>query len=580
MHQTDILTHLLIILAASLPFALLFRALGQSTIVGYLFAGLVIGPGGLELIPAESIHLLAEVGVGLLLFEIGIELSLERLARMRRIALGGGALQVGITAAVTIVVVLALTKSLYEGVYLGCAIALSSSAIILKTLADRGDLDAPYTGAATGVAIFQDLATVPMMVVLPVLGAGGGFAAVAVPVAIAMGKAAALLVVLYVASRFLIDPLLYRVARARSPEVFVIAIMAIVLAAAAGSAAAGLSLALGAFIAGILLADSKYAHQILAEVTPFKGIFQATFFVSIGMLLDPVWVLRHPLIVAVTVAAVLVVKFAAAWAALGLVGVPARVGAATGILLSQVGEFSFVLIALGKSRGLIEDDAYQLVLAASFITMAVAPLLIANVRAIVDGLARLPVLSAVLAPETRALAESGKGHAQHVIICGYGPIGRDVAVFAGQHGMDYVAIELNPRTVQEHAGKGVPIFYGDFSNARVLEHAGIDRARALVVTAPDMAAGHRAVKLARALNPDLLIVARTRYQGQAEGLLRDGANEVIEEEFETAVEVVARLGHVFNISRRVCVEDMIEQHDAEAVAAADAETAAAELIKH
>jgi len=568
MHEAEILKYVLIVLACALPFALLMRGLGQSTVAGYLVAGLVIGPGGLKLIPKESIHILAEIGVGLLLFEIGIELSIEKLVRMRRIALGGGALQVFGTTLVAALAVYALTGHLYEGIFVGCAVALSSSAIVLKTLADRDDLASPHGNAATGVAIFQDLATVPMMVVLPVLGAGAGLGAAALPVLIAIGKAAGLLVVLAFGSRFLIDPLLYRVGRARSPEIFVIAVIVLVIGAALGSAVAGLSLALGAFIAGLLLSESKYAHQILAEVTPFKGVFQAVFFVSIGMLLDPQWMLGHMGIVTVALVAVLVGKTIVCALALVAVGAPARVAVATGILLSQVGEFSFILIDLGRRRQLIDFDHYQLTLAASFLSMAIAPLLIANVRRVLDGLARLPVVGPGIGGESKADAETeAHGLTGHLVLCGFGPIGREVEKFARKHSVPHVVIELNPKTVKEAGARGVPIFFGDFANPRVLEHAGIRQARAFVVTAPDTETVRRAIQHARTINPEILIVARARYHGQATALVKDGATDVVEEEFQTAVELVARLGLAFGFSRPIAVEDMMEQKretDAEA----------------
>ncbi len=556
MEHGHVLEHLLLVLVASIPFALLLRRLGQSTIVGYLIGGLVLGPGGLGLIPHESISLLAEVGVGLLLFEVGIELSLGKLARMRRIALGGGALQVLATVAVGTFAVWAVGGDLVEGIYVGCAVSLSSTAIVLKTLADRGDLDAPHTGAATGVAIFQDLATVPMMVVLPALGAGGSAGAMFLAVGVALGKAALLLGVLWLGSP-LVDRLLYQVARSRSPEIFVIAVLAVVIAAAVGSAAAGLSLALGAFLAGLLLSGSRYAHQILAETSPLKGVFQATFFVSIGMLIDPRWLFGNLGIVVLVVAGIVAGKAILAALALRAVGVSGRVAAATGLVLAQVGEFSFVLIALGRARGHLVEDHYQLMLAASFLSMAVAPPIIGGVRRIVDLLARVPGFGRALSgdPEPR-LAGHSAALRDHLVICGFGLLGREVAGFAKAQGLPYAVLELNPRTVEEHSARGEPIFFGDFSNPRVLEHAGIERARALVVAAPDMDAARRAVRLARADNPKLFIVVRSRYQATEAALKAGGADEVVVEEFETALEMVARLGRAFGIPRFVAWEEM------------------------
>ena len=560
MNQPRILVDLLILVAASLPVALALRRAGQSTILGYLLTGLIIGPGGLKLIDAEGIHELADLGVGLLLFTIGIELPLARLATLRRIAIGGGALQVGLTVGLGALAIGGVTGRWDEAVYLGCALALSSSAIVLKTLADRGDLDAPYTAPTTAVSIFQDLATVPMMVVLPGLGAGHGFGEVVLPTLGALARAAALLLVLWLGSRHVIDRLLFQVARARSPEIFILTVVALLLAAALGSAAAGLSLALGAFVGGILLAESDYASQILAEVSPFKGVFQAIFFASIGMLLEPSYVLAHPLRVAGVAAAVVAGKAALATLALLAVRAPARTAVAVGILLAQVGEFSFVIVALGRAKGILDDETYQLALAASFASMAVAPPLIANVRRIVAALAWLPGLGRSLtAGADAALGERAGRLSGHVVIGGFGPVGRDVAMFLLDNGAEFVVIDLNPKTVRDFAKQHLPIFFGDFANPTVLEEAGIERAAAFAVTAPDVEAVRHAVRVARELNPTIRIVARTKYRGLADAILRAGANEVVEEEFETALEMVARIAKTLSIDRKAVAERMASQ---------------------
>jgi len=558
----DPLTSLFQILAFATPSALLLLRLGQSPIVGYLLAGLVIGPGGLALLPEAAVVEFSEVGVSLLLFTIGMELSLGRLSELRRIALGGGALQVVGTGAAAALGLALLTGRPLEAVYVGCAVALSSSAIVLKTLADRGDLDAPHAGPATAIAIFQDLSTLPMLVVLPALAAGGaggaGAGAVLADVGVAIAKAAALLGVLYFGSLYFVDRFLYFVARLRSQEVFILAATVLILVAAWGSRLVGLPLSLGAFVAGILLAESKYASQVLADVNPMKGIFQAIFFVSIGMLLEPAYVLAHPLPVLGAVAAVIVGKALAAALALWTVGVSARVATSTGIVLAQVGEFSFVVISIGRASGVLSDEVYQLTLAASFASMAVAPPLIANVRAIVDVLARTPRVGKGLAGGADAsLAAHASGLKDHIVIGGFGPVGRDIATFLLDHGVEFVAIELNPKTVTDLQAAGISIFFGDFSNPTVLEEAGIERARAFIVAAPDIAAARRAVRIARDLNPQLMIVARTKYRTTVTPMLAAGANEVIEEEFETAIEMVARLTRVLGLSRAT-VADHIE----------------------
>lgn len=561
MHH-GILEQLLILLAASLPFAVLLRAVGQSTILGYLLAGLVIGPGGLGLIHEAAIDTLAEIGVALLLFSIGIELTFAQLARAQHVALIGGALQIGLTIAVAMLVAHQARRSMFEGAFIGCAVALSSSAIVLKTLADRAELDAPHAPGVIGISIVQDLATVPMLVLLPALrsGAGGGGETLVVPIATALGKAALVLGGMWVGSRFFLGPILYLVARTRSAEVFVITIVALVLAAAWGAASAGLSLAIGAFCAGILLSESEYSHQIMADILPFKDVFQSIFFVSVGMLLDARWVADHPAPVAIAIGAVVLGKTLITSIAARLAGVPTGVALATGIALAQVGEFSFVLVTLGDRLNLVSRDVYQLALAASVGSMAVAPPLIANVRAIVGRLAAIPLLGRAF--ETRAepaLKKDAAALSNHVIIGGFGPVGRDVAQVLFDHGIEFVIVELNPRTVRDFKEKGFAIYFGDCANRVVLEEAGIRRARALVLAMPDAKAARRAARLARALNPKIVIVARTKYRLEVETFIREGADEVVEEEFETALEMVVRLMSALEIPRRIVAERMAGQ---------------------
>lgn len=559
--RLSVLEQILIVLAASLPLAVLSRRLGQSTILGYLCTGLAIGPGGLGLIRGEEIGTLAEIGVALLLFTIGIELSFSHLGRTLAAALVGGALQIGLTIALAALAVYWGTGSFREAPYLGCAIALSSSAIILKTLADRAELDAPHASGTIAIAVVQDLATVPMLVLLPALHAGAaGPAGLTAPIAVALGKATLVLGGMWLTSRFLIGPVLFVVARTRSTEVFVAAVAVLVLAAAYGAAAVGLSLAIGAFCAGLLLSESEYAHQIMADVLPFKDIFQAIFFVSVGMLLEPRWVAAHGALVAAAVGAVVLGKALLAGLAARVAGFPGHVAAAIGIALAQVGEFSFVLLTLGRRAGEVSETSYQLALAASVGSMALAPPLIANVRSIVAALARVPLLGrAVAAGAEPALARAAAALEDHVVIAGFGPVGRDVAQFLLDHGIEFVAIELNPRTVLEYKSKGIAIYFGDASSRVVLGEAGLARARALVVAMPDAVAVRRAVAIGRGLAPRAVIVARTKYRMDVESVVRAGADEVVEEEFETALEMVVRLMRALDIPRRVVAEQMAGQ---------------------
>jgi CPA2 family monovalent cation:H+ antiporter-2 len=554
-----ILEQVLIVLAASLPLSMLLRAAGQSTVVGYLLTGLVIGPAGLGFIQGDAIQTLAEVGVALLLFTVGIELTFAQLRAALRLALIGGTLQIALTAALGAALALASTGRAEEAAYVGCAFALSSSAIVLKTLADRGELDTPYAPGVIGISIVQDLATVPMLIVLPALRGGDG-GALWIAILMAFAKATLVLGVMWVGARFLIGPVLFAVARTRSPEIFIVTVVALVIAAAYGAFTVGLSLAIGAFCAGILLSESEYAHQIMADVLPLKDIFQTIFFVSVGMLLDPRWVASHLVLVAGAIAAVVAGKALVAALAARLAGTPGAVAAAIGLVLAQVGEFSFVLLTIGRQADVVSPETYQLVLAASVGSMGLAPPIIANVRTVTAAIARVPLFGrAVAAPVEPGLASAAAELKDHVIICGFGPVGRDVAQFLLDNGIDFVVLELNPRTVREFRERGFQIYFGDASSRVVLHEAGIERARALVVAMPDALAARRIVAIGRAINPGLLIAARTKYRNNVESLVRDGADEVVEEEFETALEMVVRIMRALEIPRRIVAERMAGQ---------------------
>jgi CPA2 family monovalent cation:H+ antiporter-2 len=365
---------------------------------------------------------------------------------------------------------------------------------------------------------------------------------------------------MWLGSRVVVGPALHFVARTRSPEVFVVTIMTLVLAAAWGAAQVGLSIAIGTFCAGLLFSESEYAHQILADVLPFRDVFQTLFFVSVGMLLDPRWVAAHPGPVAAAVVAVIAGKMLLAALAARLGGAPARVAVAIGVALAQIGEFSFVLLTLGRSAGALSEEVYQLTLAASVGSMAVAPPLIANVRGVLDALARLPLVGRAIAGGAEAdLGRAARDKRDHVVIVGFGPVGRDVAQFLLDHGIDFVVIELNPGTVREFRERGIDIYFGDATNRTVLAEAAVDRARALVVAIPDPATAKRTVRAARALNAKLPIVARTKYRADADAFARLGAGEVVEEEFETAREMVLRLACAVGIPRRLAIERMAGQ---------------------
>jgi CPA2 family monovalent cation:H+ antiporter-2 len=526
---------LVMIFGLSLVVVLLFHRLRLPSIVGFLIAGALVGPSGLNLVddPAR-VELLAEVGVVLLLFTIGLEFSLARLSRIRIFILGGGGLQVGLTIAVTaLVAVVFFGLALREAVFWGFLIALSSTAIVLKLLLERGELDAPHGRLALAILIFQDLIVVPMMMGLPFLAGDAGRGPL--HVALTLGRSLLLVALILLAARWLVPKALAVVVRARSRELFVITVLLICAGIAWLSEAQGLSLALGAFIAGLVISESEYSHQALADVMPFRDSFISLFFVSIGMLLDVRAVAGSLPVVLLIAAGVLLLKAAAAGGATLALGYPLRIAALVGLTLPQVGEFSFVLAQAGQGLGLLSADGYQLFLSISILTMLVTPLLIQVAPHLLANAGSTRLTPAWLAPPAD-LGEEPPPR-DHVIIVGYGLNGRNLARVLRDANIPYVIIDLHTDAIRHGRAQGEPIRYGDATQGEVLQQAGIGAARLLVLALSDPFATRRAIQVARQANPDIHIVVRTRYVREVEELLRLGADEVVPEEFETSLEI-------------------------------------------
>src|SRR6266571_1919249 len=535
MEQLLVLRDLAVIFGASLVVVLVFHRLRLPALPGFIVAGVVLGPNALGLIPdVHRVEGLAEVGVILLLFTIGIEFSLSRLREMGRQVVVAGACQVGLTVAATAAAAAAGTTRWQVALFLGFLAALSSTAIVLKLLTEKGDIDTPHGRLATGVLIFQDLCVVPMMLALPFLArrAAGSAAGLVV----AFGKAALVVVGVLVAARTVVPRVLAEILKTRSRELFLIAIILVGTLTALGTEAVGASLALGAFLAGLVISESDYAHQAMAELLPFRDIFISLFFVAVGTLVQLDVVLQHPALTFAGVAVLLSGKTLTA--AVG----PALLGYSAGLAVSQIGEFSFVLAREGRAAGLLPGALYQSFLAVAVFTMILTPFLLQGGPALLDRLDRVIRLDRVLpglrpqevAPATEPLAD-------HVVIAGLGLNGRNLAAALRAIRVPYLIVELNPQTVRHARAQGEPAFYGDATREETLRALGVDRARLFVVAISDPAATRRMVRVARGLNPTLHIIARTRYVVEIPELARLGANVVIPEEFETSIEIFTRV---------------------------------------
>jgi monovalent cation:H+ antiporter-2, CPA2 family len=535
-------------LATALVGGTIARRLGQPPLIGYLLAGVVIGPHtpGVLIEDIGRVQVMAEMGVALLMFALGVEFDLRRLRPIRAVAILGGSIQMGLTILLGVGVGHLLGFDLLRGVFLGSLLALSSTVVALRALSDRGDLGAVYGRIALGILIVQDLAVVPMMVILPALAdpAGGLLQALA----IALAQAALILILTIVLGVRAIPWLLERVAELRSRELFLLTIVTLALGMALLTNYFGLSIAFGAFLAGLIVSESDLSHQVLGEIVPFRDLFATLFFVSVGMLFNPAILLEHPIEVALLVLVTMIGKFAITTGAVLLFGYRLRVAAGTGFALMQVGEFSFVLAHLGVDRGAIPEEMYALILATALVTMALTPALLGlGPRALAALTRRITPDRPVGVPdakeESTSLDLSG-----HVIICGYGRVGRELARALASRGFRYVVIEDAPHVTRDLKRDAVPCVVGDAGNPSVLEYAGIARARALAVTIPDPFAAERAVRHARSISPRLDIIARVHSEYERHWMLSAGASEVIRPEFEAALEFIRHTLRRYGVS--------------------------------
>jgi CPA2 family monovalent cation:H+ antiporter-2 len=560
--EIPLLKDILIIFALAIAVLLVCLRLRVPSIVGFLLTGLLAGPHMLGFVSdVHNVEALAEIGVILLLFTIGIEFSLEQFVEMKRSVLLGGGLQVAVTFLAVVAAVTLFGKSGTEGIFLGFLVSLSSTAIVLKVLQERNEIGSPHGRVALAILIFQDVAAVPMMLLIPFLAAGSGPAGKAFLVLAAKGIGILLLIA--VGAKWVVPKVLYQVARARSRELFLLAVLVLCFAVAWFTQKLGLSLALGAFLAGLIISATDYGHHALGNVLPFRDLFTSLFFVSIGMLLDLGFLFREPVRVAAVAGGTIVVKSLFAAGTVVLLGFPLRTALLAGLALSQIGEFSFILAGMGVALALVGEKTYQLFLAVSVVTMGATPFIIALAARIAEFALRLPLPAKVRTgflfrsePEAISPSQELRGH---LIIVGYGLNGRNLVQAAKRAAIPYVIIEMNPETVRKEKRAGEPISYGDASQDAVLYHVGIGNARVMVVAISDPAATRRITAAARSLNPTLHIIARTRFFQEMEPLHELGADEVIPEEFETSVEIFTRV-----LNRYFLPRDEIDRFTAEA----------------
>ncbi|MBZ0273878.1 cation:proton antiporter [bacterium] len=539
MTHSPFLYDLLVIVVAAVIAAALVRKVHFPTVAGLLLAGALVGPYGLALTSdVERINQLAEIGVILLLFTIGLELSLSRLAKNARLVLAGGGMQVAFTILAVAVLAAFAGLSTRRAIFFGFLFALSSTAIVLRVLMERSELDAPHGRMILSVLIFQDLCVVPMMLLTPILGGQTGDS-VGLSVAIALAKAAIVVAATVLVARVVIPPIFARVDATRSREVFVLAVIGVCAGAAYATEYAGMSLALGAFLAGLMLSDTEYGHRAMTDVLPLRDVFLSVFFVSMGMLMDVRLFATRPVAVAAMLAGFLLLKGAIAGIIALASGAAPRTSWLTAVGLAQFGEFGFVLAGAGHAAGLADTEDLHLVLTAGVLSMFATPILIAAAPRFAGErlFSRLSRLSRAKDwDETPPPARI----ADHVVIVGYGLAGRHLATTLRRARTPYLLYELNAETVRRARREGEPIHYGDITSPETIHKAGAERARAVVLLINDPQAARRAIHAIRHHAPKTPIFARARYAVEAEHLSAMGASEVVIEEVEGA-HAVARL---------------------------------------
>jgi CPA2 family monovalent cation:H+ antiporter-2 len=559
-----VLQDIVIILVSAIIIIIICSKLNIPSVVGFLLTGMIIGPYSIGLIQnTEDIEIFAEIGIVLMMFIIGIEFSIKKLHRIRKLILIGGGGQVILTIAVVVGVALIYGYEINSAVFFGFLVSLSSTAIVLKLLQDKRQLDTPQGKIEIGILLFQDLCVVPMVILIPILGLKGGgdmFSSL-----VRIGIAFVAINVIFFSARYLMPHILNVIVRTRLKEIFILASLFACLGMAFLTNYLGLSFALGAFIAGLIISESKYSHQVVADILPFKESFNSLFFISIGMLLDFNFVVQNiPAVLSLGVG-IFLLKALVVFSLVLFLKYPMRIAIIAGMGLAQVGEFSFILVKLGLSYELISSNIFQAFLASSIFTMIFTPFAFRlspkAAQRIEKGKIFHPLKKLVAAQNRKTAGDLEKAELEdHVIIVGYGLNGRNLAKVLKNRRIQYAIIELNPDTVKEAAGKNEIVVYGDATKAKILEEAGIKKAKVITFAISDALVIDHAVANARYLNENVYIIARTKYVFDIDRLYELGADTVFAEEYETSIEILANVMMKYGFSNGAINREINELH--------------------
>ena len=536
---------LIIILGFSIPVIYIFNKIKLPSIIGFLITGIIIGPFGLKLIDdIGGIQLMADIGVAFLLFTIGIEIRLSRfLKNLSEILLTGG-MQILCTFIVGLAIGLAMQLSIGQSVFIGFILVHSSSALILKILKDRDDENSPQGKISIGVILFQDVMVVPMMLLIPFLVGGSG--PDALMIIWKLVKSILIIVVILVAARYIIPFALERLVTMNMRDVLVISSVVITMGIAWITESLGLSLAIGAFLAGLALSDTDFTHQIISDISPFRDVFLSVFFVSFGMILNLDFLRENTGYIITISLMIILIKATIVFGLVQWMRYPLRIALLSGVLLSQIGEFSFVLASQGFENKIISNEIYQTFIGASVLTFMVTPLLVSLVYYLLTRKNIFNPARQGLHPDERIPVSN------HVIICGMGLNGRNLAKVLKDTAIHYVVIDLNFQKIKKAKSKGDKnTIWGDASSVEILRRANVEAARVMVIAISDRFLTKSCLQNAKAINPKLHVIVRTKYLADIEELLALGADDVIPEEFETSIQIFSRVLKMFHIPNSI-----------------------------
>lgn len=566
-HGGLVLDQVMIFLIAAVSAVIVLHRLGWSPVVGYLIAGAIIGPFGLGLVEDDvTIRHLGELGVIFLMFTIGLELSFERLKAMRRDVFGLGGAQVALTLVLITMTAYAVGGNWVIGAVVGGALALSSTAVVLQLLVERDELASKVGRKAFAILLFQDLAVVPLLLMVSLLA--GDTLSFGLTAALAVGEALVAIALILVLGRVLLRPIFRAVAATRSSEVFTAASLLTLFGIALLMEAVGLSMALGAFLAGLLLAETEYRQQIEMDIEPYKGLLLALFFITVGMGLDWQFVIENLGSVALILISVVVLKSLLITVLGRLFSLNWGQSARLGLTLAQTGEFAFVILGLAVQLDLVTDGLAQLFFVATGISIAFTPAFMA-----LGGPLERAICGRLIETKASTLEDTAKGLEGHVIIAGFGRVGQAVCRMLRRHKVPFVALDLDPHEVSRAFSRGLPVFFGNASRSEILKSAGLHKAAAVVITLDQPAAVGRAVQVIRRAEPDISIFVRSRDIAHGKELEQIGATSSVAEAIEGSLQLGGRVLEAIGTPSDV-VNQTIAEFRADDYAALEAETGA------